>query len=161
MINVIPIVMINAMYFLKIDLNISFLLILWPISIIAIQKLNLHTLQFEIENVNKWNTPTIMIRYAQTLRRLLKRTDDYYFLSSLHGYMDVHQQKCDNPICPYNVPLTNPQDEFFNGQGRSKKLDEVIRTEGIIKKIFNDGCKIAPINPQLQLEYAHFLFEID
>ncbi len=44
LINFIPIAMINAMYFLRIQLNFSFLLILWPIAIISVQKLNLHTL---------------------------------------------------------------------------------------------------------------------
>jgi hypothetical protein len=43
-INAIPIAMINAMYFLKIEMNFSFLLILWPMAIVAVQKMNLHTL---------------------------------------------------------------------------------------------------------------------
>jgi len=47
-INAIPIAMINAMYFLKIELNFSFLVILWPIAIVAIQKMNLHNLEFEL-----------------------------------------------------------------------------------------------------------------
>ena len=45
-INAIPIAMINAMYFLKIDLSFSFLLILWPISIVSIQRMNLYSLEF-------------------------------------------------------------------------------------------------------------------
>lgn len=102
-INAIPIAMINAMYFLKIEMNFSFLLILWPMAIVAVQKMNLHTLQFELQNVNKWNTPAMMIRYSQTLRKLLKRTDDYYFETIMHGYMQIHRQKCDNPTCPYKV----------------------------------------------------------
>ena len=86
-INIIPIVMINVIYFMNVNLNFTVLLILWPISIVSIQRMNLHTLEFELDNVNKWNTPAMMIRYAETLRKLLKRKDDYFFEIHLHGYM--------------------------------------------------------------------------
>lgn len=43
-VNAIPIVIINLIYFLKLDLNISILLVIWPITIISVQKMNLHTL---------------------------------------------------------------------------------------------------------------------
>jgi hypothetical protein len=86
-INVIPIGMANVIYFLNVELDFSFLVIIWPIAIVAVQKMNLHTLEFELENVNKWNTPAMMVRYTETLRKLLKRSEDYYFESVLHGYM--------------------------------------------------------------------------
>ena len=86
-INVIPIAMANVIYFLNVELDFSFLVIIWPIAIVAVQKMNLHTLEFELENVNKWNTPAMMVRYTETLRKLLKRSEDYYFESVLHGYM--------------------------------------------------------------------------
>ncbi len=89
----------------------------------------------------------MMIRYAETLRKLLKRTDDYYYQTLLHGYMEVHRQKCDNPTCPYSVQNIQSEQELLKADNSYKKSDEVLRTEGIIKKIFNDGCKIAPINP--------------
>jgi hypothetical protein len=66
--------------------------------------------------------------------------------------MEVHKQKCDNPECPYNVGTNEIQADFIKrNDGASEKSEEEIRTENIIKKIFNDGCKIAPINPELQL----------
>jgi hypothetical protein len=79
--------MANVIYFLNVELDFSFLVIIWPIAIVAVQKMNLHTLEFELENVNKWNTPAMMVRYTETLRKLLKRSEDYYFESVLHGYM--------------------------------------------------------------------------
>jgi hypothetical protein len=30
----------------------------------------------------------------------------------------------------------------------------------VIRKIYNDGCKLSPVNPELQLEYAIFHYEI-
>jgi hypothetical protein len=79
--------MANVIYFLNVEFDFSFLVIIWPIAIVAVQKMNLHTLEFELENVNKWNTPAMMVRYTETLRKLLKRSEDYYFESVLHGYM--------------------------------------------------------------------------
>lgn len=35
-----------------------------------------------------------------------------------------------------------------------------IKLEDLIKKIYNDGLKMSPIEPELQLEYAIFLGEI-
>ncbi len=43
-VNIIPIVMINIIYFMNVNLNFTVLLILWPISIVSIQRMNLHTL---------------------------------------------------------------------------------------------------------------------
>ena len=102
-VNAVPIALANVIFFLDIEIDFSFLLILWPIVLVAVQKINLHTLEFELENVNKWNTPLMIIRYTETLRKLLKRTDDYFFETTLHGYIEIHRQKCDNPTCPYNV----------------------------------------------------------
>lgn len=35
-----------------------------------------------------------------------------------------------------------------------------MRFEDIIKKIYNDGCKLTPVNPELLLEYAIFHYEV-
>lgn len=51
-----------------------------------------------------------MIRYSETLRKLLKRSENYYFAIQLHGYMEIHKQKCDNPLCPFNVDLIRSED---------------------------------------------------
>ena len=105
-----------------------------------------------MDNINKWNTPPMMIRYAETLRKLLKRCDQYFYQVINHGYMEVHRQKCDNPLCPYNrVSIRSEDDSITKTEKHISKTDEVLRTEAIIKKIFNDGCKISPINPDLQL----------
>ena len=87
-----------------------------------------------------------MIAYAAKLRKILLNYDDYYFNIIFLGYVEIHQQKCDNEACPLRNIGTEDQ---------TKKL----RFEDIIKKIYNDGCKLSPVNPELLLEYSIFYYE--
>ena len=87
-----------------------------------------------------------MISYAAKLRKILIYYDDYYFNVIFLGYVEIHQQKCDNEACP--LRNIGPTDE-------TKKA----RFEDIIKKIYNDGCKLSPVNPELLLEYSIFYYE--
>jgi hypothetical protein len=47
-----------------------------------------------------------MIRYTNTLRYYLSRRDEYIFKVYIHGYMEMHRQKCDNPACSSRCELT-------------------------------------------------------
>lgn len=57
------------------------------------------SLEFELQNINKYPTADIMIRYTENLRYYLSRRDEYLFKVYIHGYMEMHRQKCDNPTC--------------------------------------------------------------
>jgi hypothetical protein len=54
-----------------------------------------------------------MIRYANTLRYYLSRRDEYIFKVYIHGYMEMHRQKCDNPACPSRCELTEQEKKLF------------------------------------------------
>jgi hypothetical protein len=102
-----------------------------------------------------------MMRYASTLRYYLSRREEYIFKVYIHGYMEMHRQKCDSPNCPSRCQLTDIEKKLFE-EGRLKREDEqILRTENIIKKIYQDGYKLTPISAELQLEYATFLYEIN
>lgn len=77
-----------------------------------------------------------MISYASKLRKVLKNYENYYYNTLFLGYIEIHQQKCDNETCPLrNLSMVIDKD--------IKKS----RFQSIIKKIYNDGCKLTPINP--------------
>lgn len=123
------------------------LIFLSVIAVFAISQVQFFNLVFELENVNKWSTSQIMISYAAKLRKLLLNFDDYYFNTLFLGYVEIHQQKCDNETCPLrNIGVCDDM----------KRM----RFEDIIRKIYNDGCKLSPVNPELLLEYAIFHYEI-
>jgi hypothetical protein len=44
-----------------------------------------------------------MIAYAAKLRKILLNYDDYYFNIIFLGYVEIHQQKCDNEACPFGT----------------------------------------------------------
>jgi hypothetical protein len=71
--NILTIAMTNLIYFLTLQLNFALFCLLAIILVATIQQLKLHSLKFELDNVNKWTTPAIMIRYASTLRYYLSR----------------------------------------------------------------------------------------
>lgn len=76
----------------------------------------------------------MMISYASKLRKVLLNFTDFYYNTLFLGYFEIHQQKCDNEECPLRVL---PVDD-------DKKMD---RFEDIIRKIYEDGCKLTPVSP--------------
>lgn len=46
-----------------------------------------------------------MISYAGKLRDYLALRSDYTYAVYIHGYMEIHRQKCDNPNCPSRCQL--------------------------------------------------------
>jgi hypothetical protein len=40
-----------------------------------------------LENINKWPTADIILRYTNNLRYYLSRKDEYLFRVYIHGYM--------------------------------------------------------------------------
>lgn len=61
-----------------------------------------------------------MISYARKLRDYLALREDYTYNVYIHGYMEIHRQKCDNPMCPSRCQLSEPDKKLFD-QGILKK----------------------------------------
>jgi hypothetical protein len=80
--------------------------ILAPMVFLAVIQLKTTNLRFELENVNKWPTPKIMISYARKLKDYIALKNDYFYRIYIHGYMEIHRQKCDNPMCPSRRALS-------------------------------------------------------
>ena len=40
-----------------------------------------------------------------------------------------------------------------------EKDQEILKMVNMIKRIYIDGCKLTPVNPELELEYSIFLYE--
>ena len=66
----------------------------------GVMQIKPYSLRFQLDNINKWPTPDIMMRYASTLRYYISRGEEYLFKVWVHGYMEIHRQKCDNIHCP-------------------------------------------------------------
>lgn len=133
-INILCIAMLACIKLLNISLGIELLVILSIILCFSIWQLHYFNITFELENVNKWSNSQIMMSYASKLRKVLINFHEYYHNTLFLGYIEIHQQKCDNEACPLRVL---PVDD-------NKKQD---RFEDIIRKIYNDGCKLTPVNP--------------
>lgn len=146
-VNLLAVAILLAIKVLSVQLDIGFLIILSIIAIFSLSQLHYFNIVFELENVNKWTNSQIMISYAAKLRKILLNYDDNYYNTLFLGYVEIHQQKCDNEMCP----LKN-----MGAKDQMKKR----RFEDIIKKIYNDGCKLTPVNPELLLEYAIFHYEV-
>jgi hypothetical protein len=133
--------------------------LLAPLLFLAVMQLKTTSLRFELDNINKWPTPEIMISYARKLRDYIALRDDYAYIVYIHGYMEIHRQKCDNPMCPSRCALSESERKLFESGDWRKNHEQILRCENIIKKIYSDGYKLTPISPELQLENALFLYE--
>ena len=60
----------------------------------AIYNLKTYSIEYEVQNINKWPTAEIIIKYNNTLRYYLSRRDAYLFKASIFGYMEIHRHKC-------------------------------------------------------------------
>lgn len=75
------------MKLLKLKTDIAFFLILAVLFVIAAWQLHFFNINFELENVNKWNNSQIMMSYASKLRKvLLKFNSSYYYNTLFLGY---------------------------------------------------------------------------
>jgi hypothetical protein len=54
-----------------------------------------------------------MISYARKLRDYLSLRHDNAYIVYIHGYMEIHRQKCDNPNCPSRRALSEPEKKLF------------------------------------------------
>jgi hypothetical protein len=100
-----------------------------------------------------------MISYAGKLRDYLALREDYAHAVYIHGYMEIHRQKCDNPMCPSRCQLSEADRKLFDSGAMRKSDEQLLRCENIIKKIYSDGYRLTPVSPELQLENATFLYE--
>ena len=133
--------------------------LLAPFLFLAVMQLKTTSLRFELSNINKWPTPEIMISYARKLRDYLALREEYAFVVAIHGYMEIHRQKCDNPACPSRCALSEHDRRLFEGGELGRNGEQLLRCENIVKKIYSDGYKLTPVSPELQLENAVFLYE--
>lgn len=53
----------------------------------GILQLKPYSLRFELDNINKWPTASIMLRYAGTISYYMSRQSEYLFRVWIHGYM--------------------------------------------------------------------------
>lgn len=47
-----------------------------------------------------------MIRQSSTIRYYLYRGQEFLFKVMIHGYMEIHRQKCDSTTCPSRCALS-------------------------------------------------------
>ena len=87
--------------------------LLAPFLFLAVMQLKTTSLRFELSNINKWPTPEIMISYARKLRDYLALREEYAFVVAIHGYMEIHRQKCDNPTCASRCEFTETEKKLF------------------------------------------------
>ena len=104
--NILALLMTNIIFFTDQDLSLFLFFLLSAFLIAGLMQVKTYSLKFQLENINKWTTSEVMIRYTNTLRYYLSRKDEYIFKIYLHGYMEMHRQKCDNPNCPSRCELT-------------------------------------------------------
>lgn len=95
-VNLLAVAILLTIEVLSVQLDIGFLVILSVIAIFSISQFHYFNIVFELENVNKWTNSQIMISYAAKLRKILLNFDDGYYNTLFLGYIEIHQQKCDN-----------------------------------------------------------------
>ena len=88
-----------------------------------------------------------MISYAGKLRDYLTLRDEYLYSVYIHGYMEIHRQKCDNPACPSRCQLGEADRKLFETGVLHSYEEQLLRCENIIKKIYSDGYRLTPISP--------------
>lgn len=74
-VNKLALVMVNIVFFTTQNLSLLLFFFLACFLVAGIMQLRTYSLKFELENINKWPTADIMIRYADTLRYYLSRRD--------------------------------------------------------------------------------------
>lgn len=105
---------VNMLGYLILDLSLAFsyafslelFFILGIFLVGGILQLRLYSLEFQIQNINKWPTSEIIIRYAADLRFYLRARDQYLFNIALKGYMEWHRHKCEIEACPSRSSLS-------------------------------------------------------
>ena len=104
---------------LKVLLGLSFSLYTFGVIALfvlaATLSLNTYSLEYEIQNINKWPTSDIKIRYTDSLRLYLDRREEFLFLANIHGYMEIHRHKCEFSDCPSRETLTANEQKFVEG----------------------------------------------
>jgi hypothetical protein len=58
-----------------------------------------------------------MMRYASTIRYYLSRGKEVMFKIYMHGYMEIHRQKCDNIACPSRCALSDYDKHILDDMG--------------------------------------------
>jgi hypothetical protein len=118
-------------------------LYLWLVGALLLVAAVLHTnsysLEFEVQNINKWPTSEIMVRYTDNLRLFLGRRDEYIFHACIAGYMEMHRLKCDLEDCPARSPLGDHDQKMLNSGEIQPEDEDLLRCENVIKHIFKDG----------------------
>lgn len=115
-VNFIVLLLTSLKVFFNIPIEFSIFLFLIPVSALIFYQLDLFGMKFELENINKWSTPSLMMRYCRTMRILCKSAlnGNHQHAVLLQGYVDVHRQKCEMSGCPYRQPASNFQNQSFN-----------------------------------------------
>jgi hypothetical protein len=138
-------------------------LYLWFIGTLFVVATVLHvstySLEFEVQNINKWPTSELMVRYTDNLRLFLNRREEYGFHAAIAGYMEMHRHKCDIEGCPSRGPLNDHEQRMLDSGEIQPEDEDLLRCENVIKKIYKDGERETPISSRLLLENAIFLYE--
>lgn len=79
----------------------------------GVMHVNTYSLEFQIQNINKWPTSDIIIQYTAGLRTFLNRRSEYLFNVNIQGYMELHRHKCDYSTCPSRCALSEYETSLF------------------------------------------------
>lgn len=77
----------------------------------------------------------------------MAQREEYSYSVFIHGYMEIHRQKCDNPNCPSRYPLAEADRKLFETGVLHGYDEQLLRCENIIKKIYSDGYRLTPVSP--------------
>jgi|JI9StandDraft_1071089.scaffolds.fasta_scaffold734126_2 hypothetical protein len=86
-INMLSYLVVDVSYMFSQEFTLELLLLLTCFLVAAVAHLNTYSMEFEIQNINKWPTAEIIIRYTNTLRAYLRRKNEYMFNVGVQGYM--------------------------------------------------------------------------
>lgn len=96
-VNLVAIILLDIKKILNFPIYFPTVIIVGVLVLLFCLFFEMFSVKFELENVNKWNTANIVLRYTRTLRLMLSRleedNDEYQII--LQGYSDIHRQKCE------------------------------------------------------------------
>jgi hypothetical protein len=138
-VNLLALVLVNVASFTSQSISLLSFFFLAAFAVVAVLQIRMRSLRFELENINKWPTADVILRYTKTLRHYLARKDEYAFRVYIHGYMEMHRQKCDNPRCPSRVTHTEAEKRLFERGVFAFGDEQVFRCQNLVKFIYAEG----------------------
>ena len=97
--------MTDVLVFLQWKVRISLWIILIFLTLLIVRNLQIFKMTYLLENINKWNNSLSVINYTSEARNLLyerynNQVVNFYEDILAYGYIEIHQQKCEEPNCP-------------------------------------------------------------